>query len=109
MDEIVQKFLRGAGPVLCVDIGSGTQDALLARPGLECENWPRFVLPAPARLVAQRIRELTLLKRSIWLYGGNMLALAAGRIWPKIPSGLPPVLSPDASTQVLLNLLRGLC
>ena len=73
MDEIVQKFLRGAGPVLCVDIGSGTQDALLARPGLECENWPRFVLPAPARLVAQRIRELTLLKRSIWLYGGNML------------------------------------
>ena len=59
MDEIVQKFLRGTGPVLCVDIGSGTQDALLARPGLECENWPRFVLPAPARLVAQRIRELT--------------------------------------------------
>ena len=55
MDEIVQKFLRGTGPVLCVDIGSGTQDALLARPGLECENWPRFVLPAPARLVAQRI------------------------------------------------------
>ena len=72
MDEIVQKFLRSTGPVLCVDIGSGTQDALLARPGLECENWPRFVLPAPARLVAQRIRELTLLKRNIWLYGGNM-------------------------------------
>ena len=67
MDEIVQKFLRSTGPVLCVDIGSGTQDALLARPGLECENWPRFVLPAPARLVAQRIRELTLLKRNIWL------------------------------------------
>ncbi|QCC85866.1 DUF456 domain-containing protein [Desulfovibrio desulfuricans] len=41
--------------------------------------------------------------------GGAMLALAAGRIWPKMPSGLPPVLSPDASTQVLLNLLRGLC
>lgn len=48
MDETVQKFLRNAGPVLCVDIGSGTQDALLARPGLEGENWPRFVLPAPA-------------------------------------------------------------
>ena len=46
MDETVQKFLRNAGPVLCVDIGSGTQDALLARPGLEGENWPRFVLPA---------------------------------------------------------------
>ena len=73
MDEIVQKFLRGTGPVLCVDIGSGTQDALLARPGLECENWPRFVLPAPARLVAQRIRELTLLKRQYGrrLYPGH--------------------------------------
>jgi len=41
--------------------------------------------------------------------GGAMLALAAGRIWPKMPSGMPPVLSPDASTQVLLTLLRGLC
>ena len=41
--------------------------------------------------------------------GGAMLALAAGRIWPKMPSGMSPVLSPDASTQVLLTLLRGLC
>ena len=72
MDESVHKFLRSTGPVLCVDIGSGTQDALLARPGLECENWPRFVLPSPARMVAQRIRELTLLRRDLWLYGGNM-------------------------------------
>ncbi len=72
MDEFVHKFLKHSGPVLCLDIGSGTQDALLARPGLECENWPRFVLPAPARMVAQRIRELTLLCRDIWLYGGNM-------------------------------------
>lgn len=72
VDESVEKFLRAQGPVLCLDIGSGTQDALLARPGLEWENWPRFVLPSPARLAAQRIRELTLLRRNIWLYGGNM-------------------------------------
>ncbi|WP_297670744.1 DUF1786 domain-containing protein [uncultured Desulfovibrio sp.] len=72
MDSTVRDFLRDTGPVLCLDIGSGTQDALLARPGLECENWPRFVLPAPARLAAQRIRELTLLRRGIWLYGDNM-------------------------------------
>ena len=72
MDEFVHKFLKRTGPVLCLDIGSGTQDVLLARPGLECENWPRFVLPTPARMVAQRIRELTLLRRDIWLYGGNM-------------------------------------
>lgn len=72
MDAPIQEFLRRSGPVLCVDIGSGTQDALLARPGLEPHNWPRFVLPSPARMVAQRIRELTLLKRHVWLYGGNM-------------------------------------
>ena len=72
MDETIHHFLRETGPVLCLDIGSGTQDALLARPGLEYENWPRFVLPSPARLVAQRIRELTLLRRGLWLHGGNM-------------------------------------
>lgn len=65
-------MLRIDGPVLCLDIGSGTQDALLARPGLEPENWSRFVLPSPARLVAQRVRALAQLKRSVWLYGQNM-------------------------------------
>ncbi|WP_300809545.1 DUF1786 domain-containing protein [uncultured Desulfovibrio sp.] len=72
MNELVRHFLKRNGPVLCVDIGSGTQDALLARPGLELHNWPRFVLPSPARLAAQRIRELTLLKCNVWLYGGNI-------------------------------------
>ena len=72
MNELVRHFLKRNGPVLCLDIGSGTQDALLARPGLELHNWPRFVLPSPARLAAQRIRELTLLKCNVWLYGGNI-------------------------------------
>lgn len=72
MDERVHLFLRETGPVLCLDIGNGTQKALLARPGQECANWPRWLLPSPARLVGQRIRELTLLKRGLWLYGGIM-------------------------------------
>ncbi len=70
--EHVANFLNATGPVLLLDIGSGTQDVLLARPGMEAENWPRFVLPTPARMVAQRIRALATLKKSIWLYGGNM-------------------------------------
>ncbi len=65
-------FLDESGPILCLDIGSGTQDVLLARPGMTAENWPRFVVPAPARMVAERIAELTLQKRNIWLYGHNM-------------------------------------
>ncbi|MGE4553367.1 MAG: DUF1786 domain-containing protein [Desulfovibrionaceae bacterium] len=40
---------------LFLDIGSGTQDVLLHIPGREIENCPKFVLPAPARLVAARI------------------------------------------------------
>ena len=72
MNERVRHFLRESGPVLCLDIGCDTQKALLARSGQECANWPRWVLPSPARLVAQRIRELTLLKCGLWLYGGIM-------------------------------------
>lgn len=91
MEEFLQRFLRQSGPVLCVDIGSGTQDAILARPGLEVENWPRLVLPSPAKVTAQRLRELTLLKRDVWLCGENMgggflpavkgLQAAGRRVW----------------------------
>lgn len=89
MEAILQNFLRQHGPTLCVDIGSGTQDALLARPGLESHNWPRFVLPAPARLVAQRIRELTLLRRPVWLYGGNMGGGFGQAVREHVAAGLP--------------------
>ncbi len=65
-------FLAETGPILCLDIGSGTQDVLLARPNLTPENWPRFVIPAPARMVAERIYSLTNAKQDIWLYGHNM-------------------------------------
>ena len=41
--------------------------------------------------------------------GGAMLALAAGRIWPKLPPELSPAFSPEAPTQVFMTLLRGLC
>ena len=45
--------------LLLLDIGSGTQDVLYVQPGLEPTNWPKFVLPAPARAVTKRIRQLT--------------------------------------------------
>ncbi len=89
MHDTVYHFLRDVGPVLCLDIGSGTQDALLARPGLEYENWPRFVLPSPARMVAQRIRELTLLRRGLWLHGGNMGGGFSQALREHLAAGLP--------------------
>ncbi len=59
-------------PILCLDIGSGTQDVLLYFPDREVENCPKLVLPAPARVLAERIRELTLSGRALHLYGHNM-------------------------------------
>ena len=47
--------------------------------------------------------------RGIYEHHTGMLALAAGRIWPKLPPELSPAFSPEAPTQVLLTLLRGLC
>lgn len=72
MDERTHIFLSETGPVLCVDIGSHTQAALLTKPGIDPENWPTFTLPSPAQSIAQRIRELTILKKGIWLYGDEM-------------------------------------
>lgn len=72
MNEAVRSFLQATGPVLCLDIGEATIKAMLARPGHDCDNWPHIVLPSPACMIAQRIREMTLLKCGIWLYGTNM-------------------------------------
>lgn len=110
MDDTVHHFLRDVGPVLCLDIGSGTQDALLARPGLEHENWPRFVLPSPARMVAQRIRELTLLRRGLWLHGGNMGGGFSQALREHMAAGLPAAATPDAARAIHDNeaVVRGM-
>jgi len=104
MLDTVQQFLRQTGPVLCLDIGSGTQDALLARPGLECENWPRFVLPSPARLVAKRIRELTQLRRSLWLYGDNMGGGFGRALQEHLAAGLAVWATPAAAAAIHDNM-----
>ena len=72
MEKLFQQFLYQTGPVLCLDIGSGTQEAVLARPGFDVENWPCFVLPSPAMSISQRLRELALLKKDVWLCGHIM-------------------------------------
>ena len=38
--DAVARLLAAAGPILSLDIGSGTQDVLLALPGERAENWP---------------------------------------------------------------------
>ncbi|NHZ46833.1 DUF1786 domain-containing protein [Nitratidesulfovibrio liaohensis] len=85
------------GSILCLDIGSGTQDVLLTMPGLNPENWPRFVLPTPARRVAKRIAELTAEGRHIWLHGENMGGGFFGAVKAHVAAGLRMAAHPDAA------------
>lgn len=90
-------ILDRLGPVLCLDIGSGTQDVFLALPGKEPENWPRFVLPAPARMVADQIAMHTATRRPIWLHGGNMGGGFAGALQKHMEAGLSVAAHPEAT------------
>lgn len=89
MSASLSHTLQATGPILALDIGSGTQDALLALPDTQPENWPRFVLPAPARLVAAAIARCTEARRAVWLHGYNMGGGFAGAVRKHIEAGLP--------------------
>lgn len=75
--------------VLCLDIGSGTQDVLLYSPDIALANCPKFVLPCPARQVAERIREATAKGRALHLSGRNMGGGFANALWDHIRAGFP--------------------
>jgi len=76
-------------PILCLDIGSGTQDVLLYYPDRELENCPKMVLPAPAKVLAGRIRKLTALGQALHLHGCNMGGGFHGAIKAHVAAGLP--------------------
>ncbi|SDL64269.1 Uncharacterized protein, DUF1786 family [Maridesulfovibrio ferrireducens] len=58
--------------ILSLDIGSGTQDVLYYIEGVEVENCFKFVLPSPARVVAELIKKQTNKGCDIYLTGKNM-------------------------------------
>ncbi len=68
--------------VLCIDVGSRTQDVLVFQQGSDPQNMPRCVLPAPAQALARRIMACTAGRRDIYVSGpvmgrGYARALAA--------------------------------
>jgi len=83
--------------ILCLDVGSGTQDALLWEQGKALENCAKFVLPAPARQVARRIAACTQAGKGVYLHGWNM----GGGFWRAlkghIDSGLGVAAHPAAA------------
>lgn len=58
--------------ILCVDVGTGTQDILLYDTEKELENAIQLILPSPTRIVADRIRRATAGERPILLAGRIM-------------------------------------
>lgn len=100
MDDRVLLFLRQTGPVLCVDIGAMTQNGLLARPGWDCGEWPRFTMPSPALKIAQRIQELTLLKCGLWLYGKEMGGGFGHALRAHLAAGLPASATETAAKSI---------
>ncbi len=99
-DEGLKRLLERSGPILSLDIGSGTQDAILALPGQRPENWPKLVLPSPARTLATRIRKHTSEKRAVWLYGHNMGGGFVEALREQLAAGLFPKVSPEAAAAI---------
>jgi uncharacterized protein (DUF1786 family) len=58
--------------ILCVDVGTGTQDILFYDGGREIENCLKLVMPSPTLRVAQRVKEATRTGEAIVLSGVMM-------------------------------------
>ncbi len=58
--------------ILCVDIGTGTQDILLYNSDQEIENCLKLVMPSPTLRVAREVKQATRAGRSIILTGVTM-------------------------------------
>jgi uncharacterized protein (DUF1786 family) len=58
--------------ILCVDVGTGTQDILLFDSERELENCAQMILPSPTQIVAGRIRRATTRGQDVLLTGRIM-------------------------------------
>ncbi len=58
--------------ILCVDVGTGTQDILLYDSDRELENCLKLIMPSPTLLVAKQVRQATRERRAIVLAGVTM-------------------------------------
>ena len=92
--------------LLCLDIGSGTQDVLLHDPDMTLENCPKFILPAPALRIGRHIKELRLDNRNIWLHGVNMGGGVSRFIQAHLDAGLQVAALPEAALTIGDDLER---
>ncbi len=70
--SVINKINGRMDSTLIMDIGSGTQDILVYRSGVELENCLKLVLPSPTRNKAIEIRKATSRKAPLFLTGRIM-------------------------------------
>ena len=58
--------------ILCVDVGTGTQDIFLFDSQLDLENGFKLVVPSPTMLVHRQLKEATRLQQAVLLSGVTM-------------------------------------
>lgn len=84
--------------LLAIDIGAGTQDILLFDSSQSVENAIQLILPAPTQIVASQIRQATVSRQSILLYGVTMGGNANNRALDEhMAAGLEVYATPDAA------------
>ncbi len=84
--------------ILCIDVGSGTQDILLLDTNKTAENAIQLVLPAPTVLVAQKIERATVSGTPIVLIGEIMGGGACtGALRKHLQGGFKAYATPEAA------------
>lgn len=89
--------------ILCLDIGSGTQDAFYYRQGMAVENCPKFILPSPAVMVSEVVERHTKRGNNIFLYGGNMGGGFSRALRSHLQAGFRAAATPEAALAVSDN------
>src|SRR5438552_2087106 len=83
--------------ILCIDVGTGTQDILLFDSSQEIENNIQLVMPSPTEIVARRVRVATAAGHTLLLTGVTMGGgPGAWAVEDHIKAGLPVYATPDA-------------
>lgn len=93
--------------LLAIDIGGGTQDILLYRPGVPVENCVQLIVPAPTVLVAEEIARATAARRPVFLRGNLMGGGASVRaVRQHLEAGLAVYATPLAAKTIFDDLSR---
>ncbi len=84
--------------ILCIDVGTGTQDILLFDSSIEIENCVQMVMPSPTQIVARQVRVATVARHTLLLAGVTMGGgPGSWAVEDHIKAGLSVYATPDAA------------